>query len=69
MHKADLQPFDFEAMMSQEYDVTMYQPTLFCADSLKSLCVALEIFASGQQIKAELWHRSSARRTAVEEPL
>ena len=44
MHKADLQPFDFDAMMSQEYDVTMYQPTLFCADSFEDAYSSLSKF-------------------------
>ena len=44
MHKADLKPFDFEAMMSQDYDVTMYQPTLFCADSFEDAYSSLSKF-------------------------
>ncbi len=33
MHDAELRPFDLQAMERQEYDVTRYQPVLFCADS------------------------------------
>lgn len=33
MSKAELRPFDMKDMESLDYDVTMYQPVLFCADS------------------------------------
>ena len=33
MAKAEHRPFDVEAMMDLPYDVTKYQPVLFCADS------------------------------------
>lgn len=37
MHQAELRPLDFDAMEAQDYDVTRYQPVLFCADSLTRL--------------------------------
>jgi phenylalanine-4-hydroxylase len=33
MHDAELRPFDTALMEQQDYDVTRYQPILFCADS------------------------------------
>lgn len=41
MDQAELRPLDFEAMERQEYDVTRYQPVLFCADSLTDLAAAM----------------------------
>ena len=34
---ADLRPLDILAMASQEYDITKYQPILFCADGMGEL--------------------------------
>jgi phenylalanine-4-hydroxylase len=34
---ADLRPLDILAMATQEYDITKYQPILFCADSIGHL--------------------------------
>ncbi len=44
MHHAELSPFDLDAMMAQDYDVTMYQPTLFCAESFDHAYNALSEF-------------------------
>jgi phenylalanine-4-hydroxylase len=33
----EMRPFDLEAMSRQEYDVTMFQPFLFCADSFEDM--------------------------------
>jgi phenylalanine-4-hydroxylase len=32
-----MRPFDLEAIGRQEYDVTMFQPFLFCADSFDQM--------------------------------
>jgi phenylalanine-4-hydroxylase len=37
MHKAELLPFDLDAASRQEYDPTVYQPRLFCADSFEAM--------------------------------
>jgi phenylalanine-4-hydroxylase len=34
---ADLRPLDILAMATQEYDITKYQPVLFCADGMGEL--------------------------------
>jgi phenylalanine-4-hydroxylase len=34
---ADLRPLDILAMATQEYDITHYQPVLFCADGMSEL--------------------------------
>jgi phenylalanine-4-hydroxylase len=34
---ADLRPLDILAMATQEYDITHYQPVLFCADGMGEL--------------------------------
>jgi phenylalanine-4-hydroxylase len=34
---ADLRPLDIVAMATQEYDITKYQPVLFCADGMAEL--------------------------------
>ena len=34
---ADLRPLDILAMATQEYDITHYQPVLFCADGMGQL--------------------------------
>lgn len=33
----EMRPFDLEAMSRQDYDVTMFQPFLFCADSFDEM--------------------------------
>lgn len=33
----EMRPFDLDAMSHQEYDVTMFQPFLFCADSFDQM--------------------------------
>jgi phenylalanine-4-hydroxylase len=42
MHKADLRPFDLEAISRQQYDPTHYQPILFCADSFDAMYRSLK---------------------------
>ena len=37
MHRAELRPFDPEQMQAQDYDVTQFQPVLFCADSFAQI--------------------------------
>ncbi len=37
MHDAELRPFDTALMERQDYDVTQYQPVLFCADSQQQM--------------------------------
>ena len=44
MHTADLLPLDADAMASQTYDPTDYQPALFCADSLDALTEVLRAY-------------------------
>jgi phenylalanine-4-hydroxylase len=41
MTDAELRPLDFEGMQALPYDVTKYQPVLFCADSFEQLTGAL----------------------------
>ncbi len=36
--QTELRPFDFDVIESQTYDVTQYQPFLYCADSFDDLC-------------------------------
>lgn len=45
--QAEIRPLDFEAMQAQTYDVTRYQPILFCADSFERLQVELADFLEG----------------------
>ncbi|HYG10853.1 MAG TPA: phenylalanine 4-monooxygenase [Pyrinomonadaceae bacterium] len=37
MLRAELRPLDLEAAARQEFDTTVYQPVLFCADSFESM--------------------------------
>ena len=37
MHKAELRPFDPASMEQQSYDVTEFQPILYCAESIDQL--------------------------------
>ena len=41
MAEAELRPLDFAAMEQQDYDVTKYQPVLFCAESVGQLDAAM----------------------------
>ena len=41
MDQAELRPLDFDAIEAQDYDVTKYQPVLFCADSFDHLARSL----------------------------
>jgi len=42
--KAELRPFDLQMMMDTPYDVTQYQPILFCADSFDHMYETLKDF-------------------------
>lgn len=44
MHKAELRELDLEAVSSQAYDPTHYQPLLFCADSFEGMFQTLRDF-------------------------
>ena len=44
---ADLRPLDFLAMGTLEYDITRYQPVLFCAESMDHLSDAVGGFFAG----------------------
>lgn len=37
LQKTEMRPFDLAAMSTQDYDVTMFQPFLFCADSFDEM--------------------------------
>jgi len=44
MPKAELRPFVLEEMQALSYDVTRYQPVLFCADSFEQMYESLGAF-------------------------
>ncbi|MBW2735185.1 MAG: phenylalanine 4-monooxygenase [Deltaproteobacteria bacterium] len=44
MHQAELRPFDIAAMEAQDYDVTQYQPLLYCADSFEEMVQKLSAY-------------------------
>jgi len=46
MHVAELKPFDLEEMEQQDYDVTTYQPVLFCAESFAEMDRGLRRYAA-----------------------
>ena len=50
MNKAELRPFDVEAMQALPYDVTQYQPVLFCADSFDEMYNTLHDFLSNWKV-------------------
>ncbi len=47
MGEAEHRPLDFDAITAQEYDVTKYQPVLFCADSFDQMNSALGQYLDG----------------------
>ena len=47
MHKAELRPFDFDLMEKQAYDVTQFQPILFCAESFEAMYTGLRAYLEG----------------------
>ncbi|MCB9643285.1 MAG: phenylalanine 4-monooxygenase [Myxococcales bacterium] len=47
MSKADIRPFSLEEMQSLSYDVTQFQPVLFCADSFDEMYETLGQFFEG----------------------
>jgi phenylalanine-4-hydroxylase len=44
---ADIRPFDIEAMVATDYDITQYQDVLFCADSFDQVESELLHFLAG----------------------
>lgn len=44
MSKADIRPFDLDQMQALDYDVTQYQPVLFCPDSFDEMETKLTAF-------------------------
>ncbi len=40
--KTEMRPFDLDAIAQQEYDVTMFQPFLFCADSFEQMYATMK---------------------------
>jgi phenylalanine-4-hydroxylase len=44
MHNAELRPLDIEAASRHEYDPTLYQPVLFCAESFETMYDSLRAF-------------------------
>jgi phenylalanine-4-hydroxylase len=42
MHEAELRPFDVADMEQRDYDVTQYQPVLYCAESFDEMVTKLE---------------------------
>ncbi len=49
MSKAELRPFSLEQMQALSYDVTRYQPVLFCADSFEQMYEVLGQFFESWQ--------------------
>ena len=47
MTEAEHRPLDFEAITGQAYDVTRYQPILFCADSFEQMNASLGEYLEG----------------------
>lgn len=47
LEKTEMRPFDLEAMSRQEYDVTMFQPFLFCADSFEHMYTTMKDYLRG----------------------
>lgn len=41
--EVELRPFDLEAIEAQDYDVTIYQPVLFCADSFDDMLQRMRV--------------------------
>jgi phenylalanine-4-hydroxylase len=54
-HAADTRPFDVQAMGTQSYDITHYQPVLFAAASFTGMVDALGAFFDGYDDEA--YHR------------
>jgi phenylalanine-4-hydroxylase len=52
MHEAEIRDLDFEDMESRDYDVTQYQPILYCADSFAHLEDALSSYLIGKVARA-----------------
>ncbi len=48
MHEADIRPLDFDDMENRDYDVTQYQPVLYCAESFEHLEDALSTYLIGK---------------------
>jgi phenylalanine-4-hydroxylase len=46
MHEAELRPFDLASMEQQDYDVTQYQPILYCAESFDEMVDKLAAYVS-----------------------
>lgn len=44
MHDAELRPFDIADMEQRDYDVTQYQPLLYCADSFEDMVEKLSAY-------------------------
>lgn len=44
MHKAELRAFDIAEMEARDYDVTQYQPLLYCAESLEEMVEKLSAY-------------------------
>jgi len=47
MHQAEIRPFDTAEMAATPYDVTRYQPVLFCPDSFDELVAKLREYLLG----------------------
>ena len=47
MAQAEHRPLDFEVITAQPYDVTKYQPVLFCADSFEQMNASLGEYLEG----------------------
>lgn len=47
MHQAELRPFDLTDMEQRDYDVTQYQPILYCAESFDEMVDKLQAYVEG----------------------
>lgn len=61
-----LRPVDFRAMATQEYDITHYQPVLFCCDGMEELYERVGAFfaAADDDLPARLGLQDAARAAA-----
>ena len=60
----EIRPLDFQAMATLDYDITKYQPVLFCADSMSHLVDAVGAFFAGcdDETPARLEHEGAGVR-------